>query len=285
MSNYSVNIPSSFVNFNSELYLTDRECAIVKPFCLPVYNEDDLQFQIKVDLTFVIQPINVNGALINLIDGDGNELTEVTGTTIVSQSMGDGIYYIHYNFSTSNIMTGWNIGQCVAIKIQLPIISEDPRPEYINLGTSYQCFQRIPDTCYSSQLTYLNNENAFGMLYPSDTWKNVVRLPIYFRNPQTKNDQEVYVRSNGTRTKLFARLSKQYQGLVDNVTEEVHQKLVIAMSHDNVTFVTDNNYSLECTFENEYNNNYPEILMGMNVWTADFLVMETPFDEQNNNCA
>jgi hypothetical protein len=25
--------------------------------------------------------------------------------------------------------------------------------------------------------------------------------------------------------------------------------------------------------------------MGVNVWTADFLVMETPFDEQNNNCA
>lgn len=284
MSNYTINIPSSFVNFNAESYVTDRDCAIVKPFCIPIYDDNDLKFQVKADFTFVIGTPLVNQALITLIS-DGVEVATVTGTTITSEALPNAQYFIHYDFSTSNLMSSWTIGQCVQINIQIPKDTGDERPEYVSLGTSVQCFQRIPDVCYSSRLTYYNNEDAFGLNYPSSTWKNAIRLPIYFRNPQTKNDQDVYVRSNGTRTKLYARLSKQYQGLVDNVTEEVHQKLVIALSHDNVTFVTDNNYSLECTFEQEYNNNYPEILMGVNVWTADFLVMETPFDEQNNNCA
>jgi hypothetical protein len=285
MSNYSTNIPSSFVNLNPELFLSDRDCAIVKQFCIPIYDRNDLKFQIKTDFTFVIGTPLPNEALITLFDTNGDQIAFVTGTTITSYFEGDGVYFIHYNFATSNLMNSWEVGQCLHINIQVPKDTIEPRTEYIDLGTSSQCFQRIPDKCYSSKLTYYNNENAFSFYYPSSTWANVIRLPLYFRNPQVKNDQDVYVRSDGTRTKLFARLSKQYQGLVDNVTEEVHQKLVVALSHDNVTFVTDNDYELECTFENEYNNNYPEILMGVNVWTADFLVMETPFDEQNNNCA
>ena len=281
MSNF-INIPSSFVNFNSELYLTDRECAIIKPFCLPIYADSDLQFQVKA---YINEPVDLDETRITLRDTDGSEWAIVTDVTIHDEFIGDGISYLHFDFTGSDIMTDWGIGRCHAIKVELYVTPEEGAPFYEDMGTSYQCFQRIPDTCYSSRLTYINNENAFSMIYPSSTWANVIRLPLYFRNPQVKNDQDVYVRSNGTRTKLFARLSKQYQGLVDNVTEEVHQKLVVALSHDNVTFVTDNDYELECTFENEYNNNYPEILMGVNVWTADFLVMETPFDEQNNNCA
>ena len=67
-------------------------------------------------------------------------------------------------------------------------------------------------------------------------------------------------------------------------TEEIHQKLVVALSHDLVTFTTDNNYVLECTFEDEYTPNFPDVMQGINVWTANFNVMETPFDETNNNC-
>jgi len=284
MSNRVLNIASSFVNLNPELFLSDRDCGIVRPFCIPIYDENDLSFQLKVD-TLGLQNVDFAQTKITLRDTDGSEWAVVTDVTLHDYLVGSGVYFLHFDFSTSNIMADWGIGICHTIKIELYVQPEEGAPYYEDLGTSPQCFQRIPDTCFSSKLTYYNNEDAFGFYYPSATWANVIRLPIYFRNPQVKNDQDVYVRSNGTRTKLYARLSKQYQGLVDNVTEEVHQKLVVAMSHDSVTFVTDNDYSLECTFENEYNNNYPDVLMGVNVWPADFLVMETPFDEQNNNCA
>lgn len=281
MSN-PINLPSSFVNLTPELYITDRDCAIVKPFCYPIYNADDLKFQLKA---YINDSFDIAQTRVSLIDTDGSVWAEVTDVTIHDEFIGSGNYYLHFDFSTSDIMFDWGIGACHTIRIELYITPEEYPAYYYTLGTSTQCFQRVPDECYSARLTYYNNEDAFGLNYPSSTWENVIRLPIYFRNAQVKNDQEVYVRSNGTRTKLYARLSKQYQGLVDNVPEETHQNLVIALSHDNVTFVTDNGYTLECTFENEYNNNFPEILMGVNVWTADFLVMETPFDEQNNNCA
>lgn len=284
MSNRAINIPSSFINLNPELYLTDRDCAIVKPFCLPIYEAADLKFQLRVNILGLVGSINFDNTRISLLDSDGSVWATVLDATITNYLEGEGIYYLHFDFTDSDILLDWAIGACHAIKVELELTPESGPIEYIDLGTSFQCLQRIPDNCYSSKITYYNNESAFGLYYPNSNWACSIRLPIYFRNAQVKNDQDVYVRSNGTRTKLYARLSKQYQGLVDNVTEEVHQKLVIALSHDNVTFVTDNGYELECTFENEYNNNFPEILMGVNVWTSDFLVMETPFDEQNNNC-
>jgi uncharacterized protein VirK/YbjX len=107
---------------------------------------------------------------------------------------------------------------------------------------------------------------------------------MYAVNPAFDIDQKTYVRSNGVRTKVFARLAKKYKFVTDFLTEELHQKLVVALNHDTVLIATSTDYQLECTFENEYNQDFPSIMQGMNVWPADFQVYETPFNEINNNC-
>jgi hypothetical protein len=265
---------NSFITFNDEtIYLTQRECAIVKPFCLPIFEASDLYFQVKIDTD--IEEFTVQTPIIRVVIGEVEY--NVTDVTANIELIADTIYCVSYNFEGSNLLDNVNIGECFNILISFEV------DEVRFTATSVQCLQRIPDICFTSKITYSNIEDAFGFIYQTNQ-VNKIRLPIYFKNPQPQNDQKVYVRSDGTRKKLYARLSKKWLGLVDMTTEEVHQKLVVALSHDNITFVTDNLYSLECTFEDEYNQDFPDVMQGINVWTSNFSVMETPFDEVNNNC-
>jgi hypothetical protein len=265
---------NSFITFNEEtIYLTQRECAIVKPFCLPIFEASDLYFQVQIDTD--IEEFTVQTPIIKVVIGEVQY--NVTGVTANIELIADTIYCVSYNFEGSNLLDNVDIGQCFNILISFEV------DEVRFTATSVQCLQRIPDICFTSKITYSNIEDAFGFIYQTNQ-VNKIRLPIYFKNPQPQNDQKVYVRSDGTRKKLYARLSKKWLGLVDMTTEEVHQKLVVALSHDNITFVTDNLYSLECTFEDEYNQDFPDVMQGINVWTSNFSVMETPFDEVNNNC-
>jgi hypothetical protein len=265
---------NSFITFNDEtIYLTQRECAIVKPFCLPIFEASDLYFQVQIDTD--IEEFTVQTPIIKVVIGEVQY--NVTGVTANIELIADTIYCVSYNFEGSNLLDNVDIGECFNILISFEV------DEVRFTATSVQCLQRIPDICFTSKITYSNIEDAFGFIYQTNQ-VNKIRLPIYFKNPQPQNDQKVYVRSDGTRKKLYARLSKKWLGLVDMTTEEVHQKLVVALSHDNITFVTDNLYSLECTFEDEYNQDFPDVMQGINVWTSNFSVMETPFDEVNNNC-
>jgi hypothetical protein len=235
----------------------------------------------KINILGIVGAIDFDQTKVSIVNG--TETAVITGITFIDYFVGDGIYILQLDFSTSNLVEEWAVGICYQIKVELFVTPEEVEPYFLEIGTSNQCFQHIPDICFTSKIEYYNNEDAFDF-YNYPTFKNVIRLPIYFKNPVVQNDQKVYVRSNGTRQKLYAKLAKKWLGLVDMATEEVHQKLVVALSHDFITFTTDNGYLLECTFEDEYNPDFPDVMQGINVWTANFNVMETPFDEVNNNC-
>lgn len=275
---------NSFVTFTDTTFLTDRSCGIVKPFCYPIYESADLKFQVQYSILGIVGDIDFAQTKITLTNADGVGTIQLSDVIVYDEFLGGGLLQLLFDFSAADI-ADWQDGECYHFKIELYVTPEEGAPYYQLLGVSNQCFQRIGDVCFTSRLDYSNNEAAFGFIFPTSDWTNRIRLPITFRNPQPKNDQKVYVRSNGTRKKLYARLSKQFEGVTDQMTEEAHQKLVVALSHDNITFVTDNDYSLECTFEDEYNQDFPKEMQGINIWGANFNVMETPFDEVNNNCA
>ena len=141
---------------------------------------------------------------------------------------------------------------------------------------------------------YINADSAFGFVYRSygtvpfiGFTQNIIRLPIYFKEPLVESNKNVYIKSDGTRKLLSARLSKKYKGYIDAVGEDVHQKLVVALNHDDVRFVPEdfpNINGFKCTFEDEYNNEFPTIMQNVNVWPADFTIFETPFNNFNSNC-
>jgi hypothetical protein len=268
-----IDCENSFITFNEVIYLTQRECAIVRPFCLPVFDASDISFQIKIDTD--IEDFTTQTPIVEVQVGETKY--NVTEATVNIELIADTIYSVSYVFEGSNLLDNVDIGECFNIVISFEV------DEVRYTSTSITCLQRVADTCFTSKLEYSNNENAFGFIYNTNQ-TNTIRLPIYFKNPLVQNDQKVYVRSDGSRKKLYAKLAKKWLGLVDMATEEIHQKLVVALSHDFVTFTTDNNYVLDCTFEDEYTPNFPDVMQGINVWTANFNVMETPFDETNNNC-
>lgn len=91
----------------------------------------------------------------------------------------------------------------------------------------------VCDTEYTSVIEYDLFDPAFGWDCPLGV--NRVRLPVYLDKPQFIKEQEIYKRRNGTSKVLFSEIGKQYELNVDYMSEEMHEKLIVALSCDNVT--------------------------------------------------
>jgi hypothetical protein len=287
-----LNIPNSFVTFynlsnNTGIpeYVTNSDCGIQKDFCYPIYDVGDIAFQTQVVSTEVISSVTVYKIPIS---GTGIILNDVF-TNIVTNGTQNGvpIYNIYFSFLLSDLMDGLFDGDC----FQLGFACGTSEPSFF---VSNQCFKKIADKCLTTRLQYFNNENAFGFVYrtvsipfPPITLplNNYIRLPLYLKEPIISSDKNVYVRSDGTRKLLSARLAKKYKAIVDHVPEETHQNIVVALNHDEVTLLPDNfSNGIRCRFEDEYNNNFPEIMQNVSIWSADFTIFETPFNNFNSNC-
>jgi hypothetical protein len=289
-----LNIPNSFVTFynlsnNTGIpeYVTDSDCGIQKDFCYPIYDVGDIAFQTQVVSTEVISSVTVYKIPPS---GTGIILNDVF-TNIVTNGTQNGvpIYNIYFSFLLSDLMDGLFDGDC----FQLGFACGTSEPSFF---VSNQCFKKIADKCLTTRLQYFNNENAFGFVYrtvsilfPPTTLplNNYIRLPLYLKEPIISSDKNVYVRSDGSRKLLSARLAKKYKAIVDHVPEETHQNIVVALNHDEVTLLPDNfdlSNGIRCRFEDEYNNNFPEIMQNVSIWSADFTIFETPFNNFNSNC-
>ena len=292
MGNTILNIPNSFVTFytlgtdvGASNFITDTPCGIQKDFCYPIYDEKDLLFQTSIASTEVLDSSNV--IVYRDVEGGGGAGT-VADVTIQSNQTGlyggsVPIYNIYFSFVGSELTQGLQDGDCFTIVLVVGTAE-------INLKTyiSNQCFKKVDDKCLTSKLYYTNTSNAFSFYYDLGSGQpNAIRLPIYFKEPIVGSEKNVYVRSDGSRQLLSARLAKKYKGIIDEVTEEVHQKLVVALNHDTVRFVPedyDNINGFACRFEDEYNNEFPTIMQNVNIWPADFTIFETPFNNFNSNC-
>jgi len=244
-----LNKENSFVTFyelandvGRSSYITDTECGIQKDFCYPVFSEGDIRFQTSFNTNSVLTSASFEFYRDDVLLTGVNADVLLTGTYL-----GVNVYTLLVDYSASDLTNGLSEGDCFNLRINIVGVGF---PTFI----SNQCFKKISDRCLTSQLVYTNTSNAFGFVYD---WTgvsvfNVIRLPIYFKEPTVNGDKNVYVRSNGTRVLLSARLSKSYKGYVDSVTEEVHQKLVVALNHDTIDFyVETSGDSIRCRFEDE----------------------------------
>jgi hypothetical protein len=277
----TVNVQNSFVTFgNRGEYITDTECGIIKDFCFPFVNGGDLAFQINFRTNEVAE--NFTFSFFSISGGASTQISNVISEAYQVDAFTVSLYL---EFSNSDLGNLYNESDCFTLSI---VAIGAAGSSYI--FNSDQCFQKSDD-CGTAVLSYWNEENAFGfdyfvVTYTQENNYNRIRLPIYFKSPNVRNNQKVYVRSNGSRKKLFARLSMQYQAITDMMTEEVHRALNVALQHDEVNFRIGNPSikTFNCTFEDEYNNQFPNMMQPINAWPADFLVYETPFNEVNSNC-
>lgn len=279
MATSLTDLQNSFVIFNEQTYVTQNDCGINVDTCLPIAESADLRFQFLVLTTDYADAADVSANLqVRIQETSG--LTTITSVVKAVTLLSGNTYLVRLNFSGSTLVNSLNDGDC--FQIQLNFLRDEP-PANLSI-TSITCFKFIVDKCFTTRISYTNNGDTFGFYYPSNLTFNVIRLPMYAKNPDFDIDQKVYVTSQGVRKKQYARLAKKYTFVTDFITEELHQKLVVALNHDAILIQTSNDYIMDVTFENEYSQDFPSIMQGMNVWPSQFVVNETPFNEVNNNC-
>lgn len=113
-------------------------------------------------------------------------------------------------------------------------------------------------------------------------FKNRVRLPLYLKTPQFPTEANRFRLSNGESKTLSVTIRKQYSIATDYMSQEMHQRLVIALNHDTVNIEGDR-YIGGVSVDGDYEITWPDFL-DYPVAPAAIKVQVTPFDMTNDNC-
>ena len=68
---------------------------------------------------------------------------------------------------------------------------------------------------------------------------NKIELPFYLKNMQPVNESGSYMKSDGSRKKLYARIFKEWDLETDYMPQMWHDKLNVALQHDFVSISND----------------------------------------------
>lgn len=145
-------------------------------------------------------------------------------------------------------------------------------------------FRRVADTCFSTLLSYWNDEDDFGFAYPTSNFNNTVRLPFTFHKPIYPVIEQIYRKSNGGIFRASSRINKEFEGYTDVLTDYYHQRLIVALKHDHVQF-TNSDVGLiaqELFVEGDYKPEWPDDNTIV-VAPAKFKI-SVPISNINSNC-
>lgn len=113
-------------------------------------------------------------------------------------------------------------------------------------------------------------------------FRNRIRLPFYITRPQFPSEQNIFRRADGTAKTLSAVVRKVYEGETNYLPADLHERLKIALMHDDVT-IEGYRYLGGVSPEGDYDiewNRFLDYPLGK----AEFKVQVTPFNFSNDNC-
>ena len=285
---------NSFVTFTDQnnKFISDRNCAFQREFCLPIYDGYDVSFLIKVVSTVSYVDITDYFGITLRNDCESQAyptppisiaptftlLDEISGETTTSY-----VLSVTYPGNWSWILEG---GDCFVINLTF----DDGDGNTASLCSN--CFIKVDDKCFTTLVKYQNNETAFGFPYSDigGIFDNYVRLPMWLSKPQYPKTGEYYERSNGEKVTLFARFNRQYDVVCDDMPEWWMKNLLIAISHDTVAVVPEDssvlgNGVINVVSNNDWEIQWPDMGVSSANWgRPKFTLLETPFMEINNNC-
>lgn len=160
-----------------------------------------------------------------------------------------------------------------------------------NILSCSNLFYVETEECYTSVLTYYNEENGYGFRYvvyedegTDKVTQNKIRLPFYLRRPTFQIEENIIRRSDGVKQRTSTTIEKQWSGVVGYLSPEQHEKLLIALKHDWVK--VENTYSgvnQRMTQEGDYSIGYPDELNTV-LSPAEFTITDYKHNNVNNNC-
>lgn len=111
---------------------------------------------------------------------------------------------------------------------------------------------------------------------------NRIRLPIKITRPQLQAEREIFRKANGEIKVFSVIIRKQYEGETDLLPEKLHDRLMIALNHDDVR-IEGERYIGNVVQDGDYTISWVEFL-DYPIAKATFKVFATPFDASNTNC-
>lgn len=111
---------------------------------------------------------------------------------------------------------------------------------------------------------------------------NRIRIPLYLKTPQFPTEANRFRLSNGENKTLSVTIRKNYSLVTDYMSQTMHQRLVVALNHDNVSIEGDR-YVGGVTVDGEYEITWPDFL-DYPLGQAAVKIQVTPFDMTNDNC-
>lgn len=111
---------------------------------------------------------------------------------------------------------------------------------------------------------------------------NKVRLPFYVTRPQFPSERNIFPLADGSTKTQSIIIKKTYDGETDYLTELLHQRLVIALSHDTVNIESDK-YLGGVSLDAEYQIDWT-VFLDYPVAKGGFKIRVTPFSATNSNC-
>lgn len=106
-------------------------------------------------------------------------------------------------------------------------------------------------------------------------------LPIRISKPQYKQTDKIYENRNGEQIVLYATINKEYEGETDYIPEEWHEKIVTALSCDEV-YINGERVTKSDSYEIDQDN-YTYSDCGIRLTRATFKV-KTNVTQRNSNC-
>lgn len=308
-----VNPKYSFVKFDSPEAINTC-CNGDQEFCIPVIEETDTYFQVKLTSTVYseIQDMmddDSEGAAeafhLLLLAGSGNTPDNFVDNLLRDWTFQDHLTFEKFRTGLFEITLQWkspfkdiktllDCGDC----FQLAFIragefsaefSDEFSDEFDIDGTTIaydfiaisNCFKRACEDCFTSVLEYYNDDDYAEFRYCNVVnGLNRVRLPFYLLQPKMTEDKAVYRKSNGVVKQTKSLLTKEYQVLTEFFPEWLHDKFTVALAHDNI-YVVSGPYQGGISKSGEYVPDWSDNDCNA---PASFKVLATPYAIRNNNC-
>lgn len=256
----------SFVKLgDTSSVFTQFECVNNPDLCLPLRNFNDLRFQLYASVLSsapaVFLPSRVIVAYPIPGDLDCDEVTldiipdlDVRPIVAVTTEVEDieGIVGV-VSFKTvsdpdiENAPTTYGtiaVGQCFRFLIYEFWISNGDTVVEENILGCTNCFTRVDERCFYSNVQYQNNENSYGFMYTyngsSLSNPNRVLLPLYLHSPQLPSEETSYRKSDGNYIKLSERIEEEVELETDNFQMPWHRNLKVALAHDTLLIFSPN---------------------------------------------
>ena len=221
----------SFVQIDEQ---TSEPCSWYGDTCLPVYNLNDLEFQLFATVTgsdkglfFALQ---INGFITtdcSILDNSHANYTAIWTKVTTGAYSNPDIWHGKFVYASNNGFSSLSDQECFYISF---IVA--PHTESGFHVCSYTCFKKIVDDCFTSVLGYRNNEDAFYFDYSDTIFFNRVRLPLYLHSPTFAQEEKSYSKSDGSTVKRMHRIWKDYKVKTDYIINDWHEKFNIATAHD-----------------------------------------------------